>query len=63
MATNQQRTVETDTNSDGSYMMCGLSRGAKMTVKVGIAGKNTVEEKLVVPASMVLERDFQFGAR
>ena len=63
VATNQQRTVETDTNSDGSYMMCGLSRGAKMTVKVGIAGKNTVEEKLVVPASMVLERDFQFGAR
>ena len=60
VATNQQRTVETDSNSDGSYMMCGLSRGAKITAKVGIAGRNTLEEKLVVPASMVLEHDFQW---
>ena len=52
-----------DTNGDGSYMMCGLSRGAQITAKVGIAGKSTLEEKLVVPASMVLEHDFQFGAR
>jgi len=63
VSTNQQRNVETDTNSDGSYMMCGLSRGAQITAKVGIAGKSTLEEKLVVPASMVLEHDFQFGAR
>ncbi len=60
VATNQQRTVETDSNSDGSYMMCGLSRGAKITAKVGLAGRNTLEEKLVVPASMVLEHDFQW---
>ena len=60
VATNQQRTVETDSNSDGSYMMCGLSRGAKITAKVGIAGRNTLEEKLVVPGSMVLEHDFQW---
>ena len=60
VATNQQRTVETDTNSDGSYLMCGISRGAKITAKVGIAGRNTLEEKLVVPASMVIEHDFRF---
>jgi hypothetical protein len=63
VSTNQQRTVETDTNSDGSYLMCGLSRGAQVTARVGIAGKNTVQERLVVPTNMVLEHDFQFGAR
>jgi hypothetical protein len=63
VATNQQRTVEADTNSDGSYLMCGFTRGAQITAKVGIAGKNTVQEKLAFPASMVLEHDFQFGAR
>jgi hypothetical protein len=63
ISTNQQRTVETDTGPDGSYMMCGFTRGAKVTAKVSIAGKNTVEEKLVIPASMVLEHDFQIGAR
>jgi hypothetical protein len=60
VATNQQRTVETDANSDGSYMMCGISRGAKITAKVGLAGRNTLEEKLVVPANMVIEHDFRF---
>jgi hypothetical protein len=63
VSTNQQRTVETDTGPDGSYMMCGFTRGAQVTAKVGIAGKNTVQEKLVLPASMVLEHDFQLGAR
>ena len=63
VATNQQRTVEADTNSDGSYLMCGFTRGAQITAKVGIAGKNTVQERLAFPASMVLEHDFQFGAR
>ena len=63
VATNQQRTVETDTNTDGSYLMCGISRGAKITAKVGIAGRNTIEEKLVAPASMVIEHDFRFGAK
>jgi hypothetical protein len=63
VSTNQQRTVETDTGPDGSYMICGFTRGAQVTAKVGIAGKNTVEEKLAVPANMVLEHDFKFGAR
>ncbi len=63
VSTNQQRTVETDTGPDGSYMMCGFTRGAQVTAKVGLAGKNTVEEKLVVPANMVLEHDFRIGAR
>ena len=63
VATNQQRTVEADTNSDASYLMCGFTRGAQITAKVGIAGKNTIQEKLAFPATMVLEHDFQFGAR
>ncbi len=63
VSTNQQRTVETDTNSDGSYLMCGVSRGAQITAKVGVAGRNTLEDRLTVPASMLLEHDFQFGAR
>ena len=63
VSTNQQRTVETDTNTDGSYMMCGLSRGAQITAKVGVGGRPTLEEKLIVPASMVLEHDFQFVSR
>ena len=63
VATNQQRTVETDTGSDGSYLMCGLTRGAQITAKVGMAGRSMVEEKLVLPANMVLEHDFRLGAR
>ena len=63
VSTNQQRTVETDTNSDGSYLMCGLSRATQITAKVGVGGRPTLEERLVVPTSMVLEHDFQFGAR
>jgi hypothetical protein len=63
VSTNQQRTVETDTGPDGSYMMCGFTRGAQITAKVGMAGKNTVQEKLVVPGNMVIEHDFLLGAR
>jgi len=63
ISTNQQRTTETDSNSDGSYVLCGFTRSAQITAKVGIAGKNTLQEMLVLPANMVLEHDFQFGAR
>ncbi len=63
VSTNLQRTVETDTGPDGSYIMCGFTRGAEVTAKVSIAGKNTVQEKLVIPQSMVLEHDFVLGAR
>ena len=60
---NQQRTVETDTGEDGSYLMCGFARGSKITGKVGMAGRATISESLVIPASLVLEHDFRFGAR
>jgi hypothetical protein len=63
VSTNQQRTVETDTGTDGSYLMCGFTRGAQITARVGVAGKNTVQEKVVLPASMVLEHDFRVSAR
>jgi hypothetical protein len=63
VSTNQQRTVETDTGNDGSYLMCGFTRGAQVTAKVGIAGRNTIQEKVVLPSNMVLEHDFRLGAR
>jgi hypothetical protein len=63
VSTNQQRTVETDTGSDGSYLMCGFTRGAQITAKVGIAGRSTLQEKVVLPANMVLEHDFRLTAR
>jgi hypothetical protein len=63
VATNQQRTVETDTGGDGSYLMCGFARGMQITGKVGMAGRATISESLVIPASLVLEHDFRFGAR
>jgi hypothetical protein len=56
-------TVETDSNTDGSYLMCGFTRGASITVKVGVAGHRTVEERLALPASLVLEHDIQIGSR
>lgn len=63
VSTNQQRTVEADTGSDGSYLMCGFTRDAKITAKVGIAGRSTIEEKLSLPASLVLEHDFTVASR
>ena len=63
VASNRQMTVETDTDSDGSYLMCGFTRNAQITVKLGVAGHPTVEERIGLPSSMVLERDFQIGSR
>lgn len=63
VASNRQMTVETDTNDEGAYLMCGFTRGAQITVKVGVAGHATLEERLSLPGSLVLERDFQIGAR
>jgi len=63
VSTNQQRVVETDTGNDGSFMMCGFTRGAQITAKVGIAGRNTIQEKLAFPPIMVLEHDFVLGPR
>jgi len=61
VATNQQRIVETDTGPDGSYMLCGFTKGAQITAKVGMAGKSTMQEKVVLPPSMVLEHDFKIS--
>lgn len=61
VSTNQQRTVETDSNSDGSYLMCGFTRGAQVTAKVSIPGANTLQEKLALPSNLVLEHDFVIG--
>jgi hypothetical protein len=61
--TNQQRVVETDTGPDGSYMMCGFTKNAQITFKVGMAGHSTTQEKVTLPQSMVLEHDIQLGAR
>jgi hypothetical protein len=44
-------------------MMCGFTKGAQITAKVGRAGQNTLEEKLVLPASMVLEHDFKLASQ
>lgn len=63
VASNRQMTVETDTNSDGAYLMCGFTRGAQITARVGVAGHNTIEERFVLPGTLVLEHDFRFGAR
>src|SRR2546423_1584717 len=63
VAANRQMTVETDSNSDGSYLMCGFTRGAQITVKVGVAGHRTVEERLALSGSLVLEHDIQIGSR
>ncbi len=63
VSTNQQRTVETDTGSDGSYLVCGFTRGAQITAKVGMAGRGTVTEKVLLPANMVLEHDFKLATR
>jgi hypothetical protein len=62
-ATDQQRTVETNTGSDGSYVMCGFTRGAKITAKVGTSGRSPVQETLLLPTNMVLEHDFRLGSR
>jgi hypothetical protein len=63
ISTNQRRVVETDTGPDGSYMMCGFTRGAQITAKVSMAGKGIVEEKVTMPAALVLEHDFVLAAR
>jgi hypothetical protein len=63
VSTNQQRTVETDSGSDGSYLMCGFTRDAKITAKVGIAGRSTLQEKIALPPSLVLEHDFVLAAK
>ncbi len=63
VSTNQQRTVETDTGSDGSYLMCGFTKDARITAKIGLASRSTVQEKVALPSTMVLEHDFTVSAR
>jgi len=48
VSTNQQRTVETDTNSDGSYLMCGLSRATQITATTPAHAAGTVDVVVTV---------------
>jgi hypothetical protein len=59
VATESQRLLETDTDSDGAYVLCGFTRGALMTTRVYVAGVKLSEEKILLPSSMTLERDIR----
>ena len=63
VSTNQQRTAETDTGPDGSYVLCGFTRNAQITARASMAGRGTAELKITLPPNMVQEYDFQLGAR
>jgi hypothetical protein len=62
VATKQQRTVDTQTDADGSYLLCGFTRDAPITMTVTVDGTPRAEESLALPRSMVLERDFRIRA-
>jgi hypothetical protein len=59
VATKQQRTVETQTGADGSYLLCGFTRDAPIAMTVSVDGTRRAEESLTFPRTMVLERDFR----
>ncbi|MEX2110826.1 MAG: carboxypeptidase regulatory-like domain-containing protein [Gemmatimonadaceae bacterium] len=59
MAIKQQRTVETQTAADGSYLLCGFTRDAPIAMTVSVDGTRRAEESLTLPRTMVLERDFR----
>ncbi|MGZ8809185.1 MAG: hypothetical protein ACXWZ0_19845, partial [Mycobacterium sp.] len=63
VATRQQRTVDTQTAADGSYLLCGFSRDARVTMGVAIDGTPRATETILLPRSMILERDFRIPAR
>jgi hypothetical protein len=62
MAVKQQRTVETQTAADGSYLLCGFTRDAPIAMTVSVDGTRRAEESLTLPRTMVLERDFRIRA-
>lgn len=63
VATRQQRTVDTRTEADGSYLLCGFSRDAQVTLRVSTDGTPRVEETVAFPRGMVLERDLRIPGR
>lgn len=63
VSANELRTVEGRTAPDGSYLLCGFTRDAPVTLRVSVAGTPRVEEQLAVPRHMVIERDFRIPAR
>ena len=63
VATNQQRTVDTQTAADGSYLLCGFTRDARVTMGVAVDGTPRATETIALPRSMILERDFRIPAR
>jgi hypothetical protein len=62
VATKQQRTVDTQTGPDGSYLLCGFTRDAPIAMTVSVDGTRRAEESLTLPRTMVLERDFRIRA-
>lgn len=63
VATRQQRSVDTRTAEDGSYLLCGFARDTQVTLRVTIDGTPRVEETIPFPRSMVLERELRIPAR
>jgi len=63
VATKQQRTVDTQTGADGSYLLCGFTRDARVNLSVAIDGAPRAAETIPFPRNMVLERDFRIPAR
>ncbi len=63
VATRQQRSVDTQTASDGSYLLCGFARDTQVRLRVTVDGTPMVEETIAFPRSMVLERDIRIPAR
>ena len=63
VATRQQRTVDTRTATDGSYLLCGFTRDTQVSLRVTVDGTPIVEETVPFPRSMVLERDIRLPAR
>jgi hypothetical protein len=63
VAARQLRAVDTQTAADGSYLLCGFTRDAQVTLRVTVDGTPRVEETIPFPRGMVLERDIRLPAR
>ena len=63
VSTNERRTTEVQTASDGSYLLCGFRRDTPVTFKVSVRAVSRLQEQLPVPRHMVVERDFRISTR
>ena len=63
VATRQQRSVDTRTAADGTYLLCGFTRDTQVKLRVTIDGTPMVEETVPFPRGMVLERDIRLPPR